>query len=731
MKLNVNNNQRQHANVLLVAMCITGVAALTLASFLTLTAGQNSSVTRSQNWNASIPIVEAGIEEALTHLNDNCTFTDISHPATNWTADGWTSTDIGIRKTTTLPGGAYYTVDVVTVSPYSPFNPAVVSEGHIPAMTGTVLVSPIPFLAQIGQTTTVNLSNNVARKVSATCGATAIFSKGLVAKDSMDMHGNPVQTDSYDSTDPAYSTGGLYDATKHKANGDVAVVSGLVNSLNIGNANIYGHAETGPGGTMAIGANGSVGDLAWQSSGKGGIEPGYFADDMNVYFPDVLPPFSGGFSTPGGGTLTNSALNMSTVTNTVTAYPAGFSPVLTNTVTVTTTDYPTAGTYVGTPSMNTTLTTTTTYPATGTFVGSVVTNTANNTSATYPTSGYIGSPVTNTSSTTTATYPGTGTYIGSVTTNTTATTASSYPSTGTYLGAVQTNTTAATSGGFPTAGSYIGAVTTNCSSSVSSGKNFPAAGTYCKSTPPWQTGNSTQNNSAWNWYAITGYSYNKITGYTFNQISSYTYNKINSYSYQGISSYTYQLITGWTWAKIVSYTYYTYAATTNAPTAMYYDYALTNSGSYKIGTLSGKVIITAPNVVLYVTDSINTDSITVVPGASVKLYTSAPSVSLAGNGVWNAGGNATNFMYYGLPANTSISLSGNAGFTGTIYAPEADFKLNGGGNNTIDFMGASVTKTTVLNGHFNFHYDEALRKTGPISAFAIQTWNEIPLTQRY
>jgi hypothetical protein len=104
---------------------------------------------------------------------------------------------------------------------------------------------------------------------------------------------------------------------------------------------------------------------------------------------------------------------------------------------------------------------------------------------------------------------------------------------------------------------------------------------------------------------------------------------------------------------------------------------------------------------------------------------------MAGNGVWNEGGNATNFMYYGLPGNTDIKLAGNASFTGTIYAPEANLSLNGGGNDTTDFIGASVTATATLDGHFNFHYDESLSKSGPTSSYAIQTWNEIPLTQRY
>ena len=461
------------------------------------------------------------------------------------------------------------------------------------------------------------------------------------------MHGNGVQTDSFDSSDPAYSTGGQYDPTKNKANGDIAVVSGLINSIEPRQCtNIYGHAETGPGGSIALGPNGAVGDLAWQQSNSG-IEPGYFADDMNIYLPDVQPPFTGGYSTPGPGISTNAARNAAIVTNTVTTWPAGMDPITTNTVTVTTTSFPSAGTYLGMPNQNTTTTTTTTFPTAGTYVGVVITNTANLSSSSFPT-GYIGTPVTNTVVTTSSSYPAAGTYVGLVTTNTTSTTSSGYPSAGSYLGSVTTNTTPASSGGYPSAGSYVGNVTTNCSDTVTQQKtkNPPAAGTYCPSSPPYQQGQGGGANSGWSWYPISGYSYSKITGYTSSQITSYTYNQVTGYSYQGIASYTYSLITGWTWAQIVSYTYYSYTTTTTAPTASSYDFLL-GSGNYKIGTLSGDVLVTG-NAVLYVTDDINTSSITIAPGATLKLYTSAPSIKLAGNGVWNENGYATNFMLYGL-----------------------------------------------------------------------------------
>src|SRR5882672_783086 len=61
-----------------------------------------------------------------------------------------------------------------------------------------------------------------------------------------------------------------------------------------------------------------------------------------------------------------------------------------------------------------------------------------------------------------------------------------------------------------------------------------------------------------------------------------------------------------------------------------------------------------------------------------------------------------------------LSLSGNGQFTGAIYAPNADLSLGGGGNEVWDFVGSSVTRSVTLNGHYNFHYDEQLEKSGPI-----------------
>src|SRR4029079_12589316 len=84
-----------------------------------------------------------------------------------------------------------------------------------------------------------------------------VFTKGLVAQDRIDLNGNDVETDSYDSNDPAASTNGQYNASMRRFNGDIASNSGDTNGVlvDVGNANIRGKVSTGPGGRVDIGPN--------------------------------------------------------------------------------------------------------------------------------------------------------------------------------------------------------------------------------------------------------------------------------------------------------------------------------------------------------------------------------------------------------------------------------------------------------------------------------------------
>jgi len=160
-----------------------------------------------------------------------------------------------------------------------------------------------------------------------------------------------------------------------------------------------------------------------------------------------------------------------------------------------------------------------------------------------------------------------------------------------------------------------------------------------------------------------------------------------------------------------------------------YDYIILTSGDYSIPSLSGGLYIGSNVTVrLKITGTVNitgsSDEIHLAYGSTLKIYMTAANFSLSGNGVVNENGNASSFYYFGLPSNTSVTFDGNASFTGAIYAPQAAFALGGGGSSTYDFIGASVSRTVKMNGHFKFHYDENLRRNGYGRGYIPTNWKE-------
>jgi hypothetical protein len=157
------------------------------------------------------------------------------------------------------------------------------------------------------------------------------------------------------------------------------------------------------------------------------------------------------------------------------------------------------------------------------------------------------------------------------------------------------------------------------------------------------------------------------------------------------------------------------------------------AGSYKAdSTLSmsaeQSMAVSGP-VTLYLPSGISMAGqsfIYIAPYSSLTVYV-AGSASIAGQGLVNGTLNATNFTYIGLPGNTSISYGGNSDFVGTIYAPEANFSMSGGGNQVVNFVGAVVANSAGLNGHYSFAYDETLGAAlGVNSAYFVSSWKELP-----
>jgi hypothetical protein len=226
--------------------------------------------------------------------------------------------------------------------------------------------------------------------------------------------------------------------------------------------------------------------------------------------------------------------------------------------------------------------------------------------------------------------------------------------------------------------------------SFTSSKTTPAPGTYVGAvvTRVVTTGAKVSRG--------TWYDYARITGYSY-PTTVYTYNLTSANVTTTTDNYNYVLRTG-----------------------NYQMYSVTMSGD--------ETMIVLGDAVLYVEGNFSMTGksrLIIAPGASLKLYVGGPSAKFAGNGIMNENADATKFSYFGLPSNTELAFSGNASLTGSIYAPNADFTLNGGGNDVYDFVGASVTRSVAMHGHFNFHYDEALGRKGGRTLYRVASWNEI------
>lgn len=460
MKTRFLTQSREQGNMLLISLITSAIMGVTLASYLILTQAQYRSVVRSQVWNASMALTEAGVEDGLAMINKyNGNFdslptwtNSVSVSADNWTviANNTYFTRRFVQKDNW--GTNYYDVYITNLNN----SPTITSVG-VASWKKTYAASSLQsYFASVGVNTYSRTSQAAKRQVSVQTKIDPLFAVAMAATSTINLNGNNIQTDSFDSADPNHSISGLYPFSQPsmvKSNGDVCTTLGIANSLSVGNANIKGKAKTGPNGTVSIGPNGYV---------AGGTY-----DDFNVKFPDVALPVA-------------------------------------------------------------------------------------------------------------------------------------------------------------------------------------------------------------NWIPVPN------TSITVNGIT---------YPYRILSSGDY-LLNG------------------------------LSSSLYVGSNVTARILITG-NVSLTGNKEIKIDN-----GASVKIYMQGSLFKIAGNGIVNDNGNAASLYYFGLPSNTAINFAGNGGFVGAIYAPQAAFSLGGGGNDVKDFIGASVTKSVQMNGHFNFHYDENLRRIGPGRGYIPVTWAE-------
>ncbi len=300
--MNITASGKKHrGSVLLVALLTAWVIGIALVSYLTLVANQNRSTYRSQTWNICIPVLEAGVEEALTQIH----YAGKTAPP-NFAANQWTfnATDGRYYKTRTLTNseGSYYEVSILPIDPRGgDHGPVIFSTGYVPAPAGTG--APLGGETAFGMImgTVIGLVSPPATKYVWRTVQVTTVSRGLGAINSQGpirMPGGSL--DSFDSSDPNWSDGfGGYSLAHRRANAKALTNSKDPSAIIVGGT-IYGSVTTGPGGHV-IANNGSVGNIGWAGS-QSDVQPGHETDDANVQFDDVSPPFVYGTGlNPGPG----------------------------------------------------------------------------------------------------------------------------------------------------------------------------------------------------------------------------------------------------------------------------------------------------------------------------------------------------------------------------------------------------------------------------------------------
>ena len=260
-----NGSRAESGSSLIVTLVIGVMIIIVLMSYLQLLEGRTITRTRSLAWNSAIPILEAGIEEACTQLNE------YSLIGSTLACNGWTNSVVNTHnlysKRRDFADGSYCLVTISNVDTLPPTTPVVLSQGFVPG----------PYQdGYISRTVQVRLTNSPA------------FTRAIAAKGMVDLSGQAV-VDSFDSSSTNYSTGGAYDSSKRKSNGSVVTNSKGNPAIDVGNGHIYGTTDNGPGGTVASNSGGTVGDATWSAT-HSGVEPGYSNDDMNATYPDQSAP---------------------------------------------------------------------------------------------------------------------------------------------------------------------------------------------------------------------------------------------------------------------------------------------------------------------------------------------------------------------------------------------------------------------------------------------------------
>ena len=247
-------HRRTRGSTLMTTLFMSVITLSFLGSCLAVVSTRYKITTRSRCWNAALPLAEAGIEEALTHIQND---------TASSTANGWSATTLGglpvIVKQRNFSDGSYFYITLYNVSSN---NPIVYSTGFVP--------TPLQTGKYISRTV----------KVAGTAATASQINVAFGAIQDIQFNGKGVAADSFNSGDPALSTNGQYDPNKTGNNGNFGCLNGTVD---FGNHSIQGNIYLAPGAQSQVSAA--------QVSGK-------IYSSAKLNFPDVVLPKANWLAAP-------------------------------------------------------------------------------------------------------------------------------------------------------------------------------------------------------------------------------------------------------------------------------------------------------------------------------------------------------------------------------------------------------------------------------------------------
>jgi hypothetical protein len=275
MKIRRQNSET--GGVLVVTLIICGLVGMMLIAYLAMVGNQHRFSQRSQVWNNCIPMCEAGVEEALAHINHMST-------SNTFAVNGWTLSGGYYRKQRVINGGT---------------NRMVVDNNMPPMITVTsILSAPVQ-------------ATSLKRVVQVKTRFNQKFAYGVLSRGIVDLGGGG-RVDSFDSTQPGVESdaSGYYNTAYADDEATVVTASQSTGNMTIGNGTVYGSVATGAGGDVTVGPNGNVGDATYNdvTGASGTVEPDHYTDDVNVYIPPGVlpvpyPDLSKWQGTPGPGLI--------------------------------------------------------------------------------------------------------------------------------------------------------------------------------------------------------------------------------------------------------------------------------------------------------------------------------------------------------------------------------------------------------------------------------------------